>query len=133
MKALEMEQPHYSRPYAANYEETWQGIMIALEALAVDVDEANKETGKIDTVWVYKESEREMGMLRGKPWMERYKMNLQVTSGGEKTIVTIRSLAEEKRPGGTQAYRWSRKASTGEVEGIVLEEIGKFLGVKEQK
>jgi hypothetical protein len=60
-------------------------------------------------------------------------MHLTLVAGKETTVVNIRSLVEEKRPGGTQAYRWTRKASPGEVEDLLLREIDKALAVKEKK
>ncbi|MFN3466507.1 MAG: hypothetical protein ACK4WF_02270 [Candidatus Brocadiales bacterium] len=133
MGGLEATQPQYSRAYTAGHEEAWQGVMKTLEGLDIDIKKANKATGEIETRWFYRESERYMGLVHGGYWKERYKMHLTLAPGRDTTVVTIRSLVEEKRPGGTQAYRWTRKASTGEVEGLLFKEIDKVLGGKEAK
>ncbi|HHT9155655.1 MAG TPA: hypothetical protein ACFYD5_07560 [Candidatus Tripitaka sp. YC43] len=133
MGGLEVAQPQYSRAYTVGYEEAWQGITKTLEGLEIDLKEANKATGEIETKWFLRQSEKVMGLAWGGYWKERYKMRLTLVSRGDTTVVTIRSLVEEKRPGGTQAYRWKRRASSGEVEEFVFTEIGKVLAVKESK
>ncbi len=130
MGGLEVTQPQYSRGYTAGYEETWQAVAETLEGLDISIREADKAEGKIETEWFYRESEKYMGLLHGGYWKERYKMHLQLVTRGDTTTVTIRSLAEEKRPGGTQAYRWKRMASSGEVEEFIFKEIGKSLTVR---
>ena len=133
MGGLEVAPPQYTRAYAAGHEEAWQGVIKTLEGLNIDVKKVNKATGEIETKWFYRESERVMGLVWGGYWKERYKMHLTLVSRGDTTVVTIRSLAEEKRPGGTQAYRWTRKVSTGEVEVLLFKEIDKVLPGKEGK
>src|SRR3990167_3171640 len=133
MGGLEVAQPQYSRAYTAGHEEAWEGVTKTLEGLDIDTKEINKATGEIETRWFCREGERFMGFVKGGHWKERYKMRLTLVSRGDTTMVTIRSLVEEKRPGGSQAYRWTRKASTGEVEGLLFQEIDKALKSKEKK
>ncbi|MDI6759876.1 MAG: hypothetical protein QMD05_03535 [Candidatus Brocadiaceae bacterium] len=133
MEGLKVAQPQYSRAYTAGQEEAWEGITKTLEGLDIDTKEINKATGEIETRWFYREGERFMGLVHGGHWKERYKMRLTLVSRGDTTVVTIRSLVEEKRPGGSQAYRWTRRASTGEVEGLLFQELDKVLRSKEKK
>ncbi|HHT9119990.1 MAG TPA: hypothetical protein ACFYD3_05540 [Candidatus Hypogeohydataceae bacterium YC41] len=132
-KGLEVAQPQYSRGYKAGFEETWQGAMKTLEELGIDIKEAKKDTGEIETNWFYREGEQAMSILHRGYWKERYEVFLTLAPRGDTTVVNIRSRAEEKAPGGTQAYKWTRKASTGEVEEFLLTEIGKTLASKEEK
>jgi hypothetical protein len=133
LRGPEVAQPQHSRAFKASQEEAWQGVMQTLEGLGIDVKEADKARGEIETRWFYRESERVMGLVWGGYWKERYKMDLTLVTRGDTTVVTIRSFAEEKRPGGTQAYRWTRKASTGELEDILFKEIEKVLTSKEKQ
>lgn len=133
MGGLEVAQPQYSRTYTVGYEEAWEGVTKMLEGLEIDLKEANNATGEIETKWFLRQSDKVMGLAWGGYWKERYKMRLTLVSRGDTTAVTIRSLVEEKRPGGSQAYRWTRKASTGEVEGLLFQELDKVLRSKEKK
>ncbi|HHT9132877.1 MAG TPA: hypothetical protein ACFYED_10385 [Candidatus Tripitaka californicus] len=129
MGGLEVAQPQYSRAYTAGHEEAWEGVTKTLEGLEIDLKEANKATGEIETKWFLRQGEKVMGLAWGGYW----KMRRTLVSRGDTTVVTIRSLVEEKRPGGSQAYRWTRKTSTGEVEGLLFQELDKVLRSKEKK
>jgi hypothetical protein len=132
-KALGAPQPEYSRVYKAGYDETWRGVRRALEELGIDIKEKKQASGDIETEWAYRESEKTMSLLDRGYWKERYKMYLSLLARGDATVVNIRSIAEEKAPGGAQAYRWIRKPSNGEVEEIVFNKIDKVLAGKEEK
>jgi hypothetical protein len=126
----------HSQAFQAGYDEAWEASLQTLRDNDIEPDEVNKEAGKISTHWHYREMDKRMGLLLGGYWKERRRIYISLAPKGNQTEVSIWSRLEEKRPGGTQAYRWQRAESTGELEKELLSSIQKVLvsrGDKEGK
>ncbi|MCP4363952.1 MAG: outer membrane protein assembly factor BamC [Planctomycetes bacterium] len=116
----------YTRTYQAPFDTVWTAAVQVFEQRQVELKEADKGRGKIVTDWLYRVSEKRMG-IRKTRWTERYRVVLQVSPGKKRTEVVAYATAQEKRPGGKEAYRWSRMESTGELEIEVLDSIGRAV------
>ncbi len=116
----------YTRTYQAPFDTVWTAAVQVFEQRQVELKKADKGRGKIVTDWLYRESEKRMGVRKVR-WMERYRVVLQVSPGKKRTEVVAYATAQEKRPGGKEAYRWSRTESTGELEIEVLDSIGQAV------
>lgn len=117
----------YSETFQAPFDVVWDATIKMFEVRQVELEKADKAQGKIVTQWLYRESEKSMGMIRDMPWQERHRLTLYVKDKGRVTEVNAYALVEEKRPGGTQAYRWTRVESTGDLERKVLDSIGEEI------
>jgi hypothetical protein len=107
----------------------WTAAVQVFEQRQVELKEADKGRGKIVTDWLYRVSEKRMGVRKTR-WTERYRVVLQVnqvSKGKKRTVVVAYATAQEKRPGGKEAYRWSRMESSGELEIEVLDSIGQAV------
>ncbi len=117
----------YTRTFPTPFDEVWDTTVKMLEDRQVGLEEADKGRGRIVTQWLYRESERRMGVLRRDYWKERHRLTLRIKDRGQETEVMVYGIAEEKRPGGTQAYRWERIQSSGDLEMEVLDAIGRAV------
>lgn len=124
---LETTPSRYTETYMASFDDVWSAALVALKDMDTEPDEVDKDKGKMKTRWLYKQTSRRMGMVFGGYWKERLRLYISVSSRGEATEVSLLSRMEEKRPGGTQAYRWHRMESTGELEKELLSGIRKVL------
>ena len=122
----------YTRTYQAPFDTVWTATVQMFEERQVGLKEADKGRGKIVTDWLYREGERRMGVRKVR-WVERYRIILQVSSGKKRTEVVAYATAEERRPGGKEAYRWSRTESSGFLEIEVLDSIGKAVASADKK
>lgn len=123
----------YSRAFQAPFDEVWEATINMFEERQVELKEADKGRGKVVTNWLYRESEKPMGMLERGYWKEKHRLILYVKDKGQVTEVSTYAIVEEKRPGGTQAYRWERVESAGDLEKEVLEAIeGAIASVSEK-
>ncbi|MFQ5956794.1 MAG: hypothetical protein ACE5KK_03385 [Candidatus Brocadiales bacterium] len=113
----------YSKTFQATFDEVWGATIKVFEDRQVELREADKGQGKIITQWLFRESEKGMGMLQRGYWKERHRLTLRIKGKERGTEVSTYAIVEEKRPGGTQAYRWTRMESTGDLEREVLEAI----------
>jgi hypothetical protein len=119
----------YTRAYQAPFDTVWTAAVQVFEQRQVELKEADKGRGKIVTDWLYRVSEKRMGVRKTR-WTERYRVVLQVnqvSKGKKRTVVVAYATAQEKRPGGKEAYRWSRMESSGELEIEVLDSIGQAV------
>ncbi len=121
-----------ARPYSirldAPSDGVWEAGMRMFADRQVKLEEADRARGKMVTQWLYREGERRMGVGGRGRWTERYKLTLQVSRKGEATEVSAHAIVEEKSPGGTQAYRWQRVRSTGDLEREALEAVRRAVG-----
>ncbi len=117
----------YTRTFPAPFDEVWDTTVKMFEDRQVGLEEADKGRAMIVTQWLYRESERRMGVLRRDYWKERDRLTLRIKDRGQETEVTVYGIAEEKRPGGTQAHRWERIQSSGDLEMEVLDAIGRAV------
>lgn len=119
--------PHtYSETFQAPSDVVWDATVKMFEARQVELEDIDKSQGKIVTQWLYREGEKSMG-VRGIPWEERHRLTLRIKGKGRVTEVGAYAIVEEKGPGGTQAYRWTRMESTGDLEREVLGAIGETV------
>lgn len=121
-----------ARPYSirldAPSDEVWEACVRMFMDRQVKLEEADRTRGKMVTQWLYREGERRMGVGDRGRWTERYRLTLQVSRKGEATKLSAHAIVEEKSPGGTQAYRWQRVRSTGDLEREALEAIRRAVG-----
>ncbi|HHT9134849.1 MAG TPA: hypothetical protein ACFYD2_08095, partial [Candidatus Avalokitesvara rifleensis] len=114
------------------FDVVWDATIKMFEARQVELEKTDKGQGKIVTQWLYREGGKSMG-VRGVPWEERHRLTLRIKDKGRVTEVSIYAIVEEKGPGGTQAYRWTRMESTGDLEREVLNAIGENVELLTQK
>jgi len=80
----------------------------------VPLDSKDKERGFVRTQWIMGwTDDKSMGLLLEGRWQKRYRLFVRVTGEHNKTYVSVNAQIEEKAPGGSQAYRWSRVPSDG--------------------
>lgn len=114
-----------SRYFQRDADTVWNAVIQAVEGIPVET--ADKEKGILRTRWIQGWSTRKTtGLLLEGRWQERYRLCIEVLDKQDKTYVSVRTLMEEKAPGGSQAYRWRRVASDGTVEQNFL---GKLEGI----
>ena len=119
--------PHtYSETFQSPFDVVWDATIKMFEARQVELEKIDKGQGKIITQWLYREGEKSMGVRRV-PWEERHRLTLRIKDKGRVTEVSAYAIVEEKGPGGTQAYRWTRMESTGDLERDVLDSIGEAV------
>lgn len=123
----------YSETLQAPFDEVWKATIKMFKDRQVDLKEVDKGRGKIVTHWLYRESKKRMGTLQRGYWKERHRLTLRVEDRGQATEISMYAIVEEKRPGGTQAYRWERIKSTGDLEREVLEAIEEAIASVTEK
>ena len=97
------------------------------------LDKINKEKGTIRTGWVEGFSERKArsivtDRLLDDYWKERYRITIKISGNNLISSVKVSCQVQEKARGGSAAYRWERKKSTGEREKETLMRIEEILG-----
>jgi hypothetical protein len=115
-----------SRYFQRDADTVWNAVIHAVEGIPVET--ADKEKGVLRTRWVQGWSSRKTtGLLLEGRWQERYRLFIEVNDKQDKTYVSIGTLMEEKAPGGSQAYRWSRVASDGTIEQNFLRKLESII------
>lgn len=104
----------------------WEAVLQAAEGLPIKTKDIEK--GVLETQWIKGWSKtRTTGLILEGQWQARYRLFVQVTGGQSKTYVSVRSLCEEKSPGGSRAYRWERTTSDGVTEQAFLKKVESIL------
>ena len=121
----------YTRTFNEDFEGVWSAVLMSLGALPLD--KINKEKGIIKTGWVEGFSERKArsvvtDRLLDDYWKERYRVTIKISGNNLISSVKVSCQVQEKARGGSAAYRWERKMSTGEREEETLMRIEEILG-----
>lgn len=96
------------------------------------LDKINKEKGIIKTGWVEGFSQRKARSIMTDRflddyWKERYRITFRISGNNLISSVEVSCQVQEKARGGSAAYRWERKRSTGEREEEALMRIEEIL------
>ncbi|OQZ00500.1 MAG: hypothetical protein B6D35_06550 [Candidatus Brocadia sp. UTAMX2] len=117
-----------SRYFDADVNTVWNAVDQAMTGIQVEIKDMEK--GLLRTQWIKGWSTtKSTGLITGGEWQERYRLTIQVTGEQAKTYVSMQAQLEEKAPGGSRAYRWSRTVSDGTIERDYLQRIEKILNV----
>ena len=121
----------YTRTFNEDFEGVWSAVLMSLGALLLD--KIDKEKGIIKTGWVEGFSERKArsvvtDRLLDDYWKERYRVTIKISGNNLMSSAKVSCQAQEKARGGSAAYRWERKMSTGEREEETLMRIEEILG-----
>ncbi len=115
-----------SRYFEMDADTVWNAVIQAVEGIPIDT--VDKDRGTLRTKWVKGWSSRKTtGLLLEGRWQERYRLFIRVLDEQDRTYVSISTLMEEKAPGGSQAYRWSRVASDGTIERDFLKKLESII------
>ena len=116
-----------SRYFDRDVNTVWDAITQTVEGIPLEIKD--KEKGFLKTQWVKGWSSRKTtGIFLEGQWQERYRLLIKVIGEQNKTYVSVNAQIEEKAPGGSQAYRWSRVASDGTIEQDFLKKLENILG-----
>ena len=121
----------YTRTFNEDFEGVSSAVLMSLGALLLD--KIDKEKGIIRTGWVEESSERKArsvvtDRLLDDYWKERYRVTIKISGNNLISSVKVSCQVQEKARGGSAAYRWERKMSTGEREEETLMRIEEILG-----
>ena len=121
----------YTRTFNEDFEGVSSAVLMSLGALPLD--KIDKEKGTIRTGWVEGFSERKArsivtDRLLDDYWKERYRITIKISGNNLISSVKASCQVQEKARGGSAAYRWERKKSTGEREEEALMKIEEILG-----
>ncbi len=64
-------------------------------------------------------------------WKERFRLIVKISGNTLISSITVRAQVQEKARGGSAAYRWERKKSSGEKEEGILTRIEEILNGSE--
>ena len=100
------------------------------------LDKIVKDKGLIKTGWIEGWSQRKARSILTDRfledyWKERYRLIIKISGNILNSSVTVRAQVQEKARGGSAAYRWERKKSSGEKEEWILTRIEEILGGSE--
>lgn len=120
----------YMKTFNEGFEDVWSAVLMSLGDLPLD--KINKEKGIIKTGWVEGFSQRKArsiitDRLLDDYWKERYRITLRISGNNLISSVKVSCQVQEKARGGSAAYRWERKKSTGEREEDALMRIEEIL------
>ena len=116
-----------SRYFDRDVNTVWDALTQTVEGIPLEIKD--EEKGFLKTQWVKGWSSRKTtGIFLEGQWQERYRLFIKVTGEQNKTYVSVNAQLEEKAPGGSQAYRWSRVASDGTIEQDFLKKLENILG-----
>src|SRR5574341_2351956 len=116
-----------SRYFDKDVNTVWDAITQAVEGGRIKTKD--KGSGVVTTQWVKGWSTKKTtGLLLEGQWQERYRLLIKITGEQNKTYVSVNAQIEEKPPGGSQAYRWSRITSDGTLEREFLQKVENILG-----
>ncbi len=120
----------YIRTFNDDFEHVWATVIMSLGDLPLD--KINKEKGIIKTGWVEGFSQRKARSIvtdrfLDDYWKERYRITFRISGNNLISSVKVSCQVQEKARGGSAAYRWERKKSTGEREEEALMRIEEIL------
>jgi len=117
-----MKEEHFptSMSYEAGYDDVWKALLDSTMKYSVLL--VDKEKGVIRTDWyVY---------TKAKLLNEKYKLDIKVEKGEDKTTIKITSQMETQN---SRIFRkWEPKTSNGKTEYEVLKEVKNRLGVMQK-
>ncbi len=121
----------YTKTFNDDFEHVWATVIMSLGDLPLD--KINKEKGIIKTGWVEGFSQRKARSIMTDRflddyWKERYRITFRISGNNLISSVKVSCQVQEKARGGSAAYRWERKKSTGEREEEALMRIEEILG-----
>ncbi|OHB99634.1 MAG: hypothetical protein A3G70_04715 [Planctomycetes bacterium RIFCSPLOWO2_12_FULL_39_13] len=124
----------YLKSFKIGFETTWSAAIISLDDMLLE--KIDKEDGIIRTEWIEGLSmKKARGVLTNKfmddHWKERFRVIVSVSGNEMVSNVSVCAQIQEKRRGGSAAYRWERKRSTGMREGEILKRIEDVLCKRE--
>lgn len=115
-----------SRYFDKDTDTVWNAVTQSVSGIPIETKD--RERGFLKTDWIKGWSaKKSSGLLMEGGWQERYRLLIQVTGEQAKTYVSIHAQVEEKPPGGSSAYRWSRMVSDGTLEQDFLKRIENIL------
>ena len=130
-RSADSQSSKYIKTFNEDFEGVWSAVLMSLGDLPLD--KINKEKGTIRTGWVEGFSERKArsivtDRLLDDYWKERYRITIKISGNNLISSVKVSCQVQEKARGGSAAYRWERKKSTGEREEEALMRIEEILG-----
>ncbi|MFQ5965274.1 MAG: hypothetical protein ACE5KZ_13445 [Candidatus Scalinduaceae bacterium] len=99
------------------------------------MEKIDKEKGLVKTGWIEGWSQRKTRGILTDRFMdnylkERHRIVLNISGNNWISSVAVRCQIQERARGGSAAYRWERKQSTGKIEKEVLTRIEDILSGK---
>ena len=130
-RSADSQSSKYIKTFNEDFEGVWSAVLMSLEDLPLDV--TNKEKGTIRIGWVEGFSERKARSIVTDRLLddyrkERYRITIKISGNNLISSVKVSCQVQEKARGGSAAYRWERKKSTGEREEETLMRIEEILG-----
>jgi hypothetical protein len=121
----------YTKTFDVDYETVWSAVLDSLNGMPLD--KIDKEKGIIKTGWLEGWSQKKARSILTDRfmedyWKERYRLIVNISGNILISSITVRAQVQEKTRGGSAAYRWERKKSTGEKEEEILTRIEEILG-----
>ncbi len=125
--------PKYTKTFDVDFETVWSAVLGSLDGMPLD--KIDKEKGIIKTGWVEGWSQKKArsiltDRLLDDYWKERFRLMVKISGNILNSSITVRAQVQEKARGGSAAYRWERKKSSGEKEEEILTRIEEILGGK---
>ncbi len=125
--------PKYTKTFDVDFETVWSAVLVSLDGMPLD--KIDKEKGIIKTGWVEGWSQKKArsvltDRLLEDYWKERFRLIVEISGNILISSITVRAQVQEKARGGSAAYRWERKKSSGEKEEGILTRIEEILGGK---
>ncbi len=120
----------YIKTFNEDFEGVWSAVLMSLGDLPLD--KINKEKGLIRTGWVEGFSQKKARSIVTDQflddyWKERYRITFRISGNNLISSVKVSCQIQEKARGGSAAYRWERKKSTGEREEEALMRIEEMI------
>ena len=130
-RSADSQSSKYIKTFNEDFEGVWSAVLMSLGDLPLD--KINKEKGTIRTGWVEGFSERKARSIVTDRLLddyrkERYRITIKISGNNLISSVKVSCQVQEKARGGSAAYRWERKKSTGEREEEALMRIEEILG-----
>jgi len=124
----------YTKTFDVDYETVWSAVLDSLDGMPLD--KIDKDKGLIKTGWIEGWSQKKARSILTDRfledyWKERYQLIIKISGNILNSSVTVRAQVQEKARGGSAAYRWERKKSSGEKEKWILTRIEEILGGSE--
>jgi hypothetical protein len=120
----------YTKTFNVDYETVWSAVLDSLDGMPLD--KIDKEKGLIKTGWIEGWSQRKARSILTDRFLEDYRKErfcliVKISGNILNSSITVRAQVQEKARGGSAAYRWERKKSTGEREEEALMRIEEIL------
>ncbi len=120
----------YTKTFDVDYETVWSAVLDSLDGMPLD--KIDKEKGIIKTGWIEGFSQRKARSILTDRfledyWKERFRFIVKISGNILISSITVRAQVQEKPRGGSAAYRWERKKSSGEKEEEILTRIEEIL------